>query len=609
MKKTKFLALLLVLAMMVGLLGISASATVPTYDSIEIQFGDPNYPSTWPENMMSLSLTDSTTHTYTALFNNDANSTYYPSILSLYAFYSTNTNLTLTSNDTSKIKFVTYDQDGTEIIDPDGVMNYTQNLNWNADANNGAGGMVSSNLYAVKILDAGSITISSTNNTKYVTINFQAPQSASSSAGTTPKAVKSYLPIGQYATGAGWGNASGKFVNSFNSTGVSLGALGGYIEFDFDDPSTTTVVEGITNDPRNPYGVDFVVYGNAFGGNPEAGAVQVGWEHNNTVTWYELAGSMYYDTPAASATAANVWHNGYTGTLRNADVTYTLNSSNIYASMTDGTTTISASPFSSNINWWPTKTEGNNAYADSVIAAAHQDSNVTIARSGDTTGSTLVFGGVTAIPDSNTTADYAFGYADVTPNGTITNYGDAVNPYTPYTSSKTGGDGFDLEWAVNIATGEPVDVSGKTFRYVRVYSAVLDNWTFGETSTEICGIYTAYRTTTEEALDEETGVDRTAKPGIRFGAGTSTSALSFSNSGAVVEKTIAAGDTNTIFTVKVNASTADNIYINNTRATSGTGYTFAVPAAGKTKTIRFVVQTGDAAPYIVTLKVTKAASK
>ncbi len=32
---------------------------------------------------------------------------------------------------------------------------------------------------------------------------------------------------------------------------------------------------------KNPYGVDFVIYGNAFNGNPEAGAVQVsgGW-HN-----------------------------------------------------------------------------------------------------------------------------------------------------------------------------------------------------------------------------------------------------------------------------------------------------------------------------------------
>ena len=44
----------------------------------------------------------------------------------------------------------------------------------------------------------------------------------------------------------------------------------------------------------------------------------------------------------------------------------------------------------------------------------------------------------------------------------------------PYTSDKTGGDGFDLEWAVDISTGLPVDVTGKTFHDVRVYSAVLD---------------------------------------------------------------------------------------------------------------------------------------
>ena len=74
-------------------------------------------------------------------------------------------------------------------------------------------------------------------------VNFSAPASPTTPAGSAPSSVVSYLPIGQYASGQGWGSAAGKFAGktSLESTGVSLGELGGYIEFKFDD--------GITDDP------------------------------------------------------------------------------------------------------------------------------------------------------------------------------------------------------------------------------------------------------------------------------------------------------------------------------------------------------------------------
>lgn len=47
----------------------------------------------------------------------------------------------------------------------------------------------------------------------------------------------------------------------------------------------------ITNNPNNKYGIDFIIYGNAFVGNPEAGIVKVSQDGTN---WYTLAGSRHY---------------------------------------------------------------------------------------------------------------------------------------------------------------------------------------------------------------------------------------------------------------------------------------------------------------------------
>lgn len=67
---------------------------------------------------------------------------------------------------------------------------------------------------------------------------------------------------------------------------LSLGSFGGYVTFEYDDP--------ITNDPTHPYGVDFIIYGNAFKGGAanEPGGVQVS---SDGVRWYDLAGSNHYE--------------------------------------------------------------------------------------------------------------------------------------------------------------------------------------------------------------------------------------------------------------------------------------------------------------------------
>ena len=108
----------------------------------------------------------------------------------------------------------------------------------------------------------------------------------------------------------------------------------------------------------------------------------------------------------------------------------------------------------------------------------------------------ITYSGLTLVPDdtqvlgsnpsqAQMTDVYQWGYADVRVNGTA--YGTAINPYASAASAVSGGDGFDLSWAVD-KNGVPVPLT--SVRYVRVYSAVLFNaGIFGETSAEVCGLY------------------------------------------------------------------------------------------------------------------------
>ena len=412
-------------------------------------------------------------------------------------------------------------------------------------------------------------------------------------AGSKPTAVLSYAPLGQFARGTSWGSIYSNYSNmegatasdalvkfasgtGYSSVGVSLGAFGGYIDYYFQG--------GITNDAKNPYGVDFVIYGNAFNANPEAGAVQVS---EDGITWYELAGSQYYEgnfAVSSKTQASGKFSKGYSGTLRNATVNYTGTSSKISAVVTAGTKTMTVDPLINSYGWWPTAAKGYPAIGAHVNSNSTGTSNVQVACNDTTFSST----GLTLIPDSDTTADYAYGYADVTPNGSPATYGDAVNPYTPYTSSKTGGDGFDLEWAVDITTGLPVDVTGKTFRYVRVYSAVLDNGQFGETSTEICGIFTTANKSTAT-------VGRTDEPILEID-GTNIYdmdrlVVTPTSYGLFIDATEA--ECSDVRITATSTATA-NIYFNNE-------YTDTFDRADR-EYVRVIVQDGTAAPFMALIK-------
>ena len=529
-----------------------SNKTVTTSSGITMRFGDPAYAETAPESEMRFT---GSSNTYTAVYRGTRDG-YYPTILSLYMSGGSIT-ATTENNATNNVCFVTYGDDGAE----------TEVSSISSSGN-------SNKLSAtVRVKAAGSIKINNT-----VTLNFEAPREPAVPGGITPSRVVSYLPIGQFATGSGWGSATGKFTGGYSATGVSLGALGGYIEFEF--------AKGIANNSNNPYGVDFVVYGNAFNGNPEAGAVQVSEDGKK---WYELAGSMYYDGNFnyVGTKVANKFSAAYTGTLNNATVEYVKGDSAITVGLKNasGNYVIPASgttlPYFGPTGWFP----ATDKYPQ---GDAHDNtgSNVTVSH----TANNLAFSGITAIQDYNTTATYAFGYADVTPNGSPATYGDAVNPYI---TEKTGGDGFDLEWAVDPATKLPINVNGKTFHYVRVYSAVLDNATFGETSTEVCGIFTTANGQ-ENADGSAVDVGRTGRMTVKYGS----TAASMTVTPEGQEIPVSAG------TYYINASSsAENIYINGTKVTSGQAYEFQVEA-GKTQFIRVITQDGMKAPRISVFKFT-----
>lgn len=559
---SRALALILVLAMAVSLLTISASAT--TISKVSIAEGEP----------VAIDWTQSGT-TYTGTIVNAAtlSNTVYsmPSSFTLWAEATNEPSITCGSGATATYL---YKNEGIEETDPD---NWAYKIDVSGIASGSTATLV--------------VTISS--GTYTVALPSATPISA---GGTKPTSVLSYAPLGQFARGNGWGSIYSNYANvagstasdakvkfatgtGYESTGVSLGAFGGYIDFYFQG--------GITNDPKNPYGVDFVIYGNAFNANPEAGAVQVS---EDGITWYELAGSQYYEgnfAVSSKTQASGKFSKGYSGTLRNATVNYTGTSSKISAVVTAGTTTMTVDPLINSYGWWPTAAKGYPAIGAHVNSNSTGTSNVQVACNDTTFSST----GLTLIPDSDTTADYAYGYADVTPNGSPATYGDAINPYTPYTSSKTGGDGFDLEWAVDITTGEPVDVTGKTFRYVRVYSAVLDNGTFGETSTEICGIFTT-------ANKSAATVGRTDEPVLKIG---DYNIWDLEENGDISVTETSYGlfidaSERGYNDVRLTATSTDtaNIYFNNE-------YTDTFDRADR-EYVRVIVQDGTAAPFMALIK-------
>ncbi|MCF8357258.1 MAG: T9SS type A sorting domain-containing protein [Prolixibacteraceae bacterium] len=265
--------------------------------------------------------------------------------------------------------------------------------------------------------------------------------------------VPEYKPApGQYINVAPWGfpGSTHSLIGGINGS-LSLGSFGGYVVFRFENP--------VENDPDNPYGVDFTIFGNPITDWSEPGIVWVMKDENENGlpddTWYELAGSEYffsstkkkyevtYQNPK-QATATDVpWTDklGNTGTIVANEY-----HGNPYYPLADSFTTIPSEEYTLNGTFIDQKIEKPNPF---------------------------------------TTNSYrkAFGYADNQYRGSAP-FTLPDNPYTPGVEN-SGGDAFDIDWAVD-ENGQYISLD--KIHFVKVQSATLVNsGMLGELSTEITG--------------------------------------------------------------------------------------------------------------------------
>ncbi|MEF2646476.1 MAG: hypothetical protein U0N32_10225 [Oscillospiraceae bacterium] len=432
-------------------------------------------------------------------------------------------------------------------------------------------------LVTLPTTSASTVTVTSASGNT-LTISCAQPNGGTTAAGT---ALYAYLPapaqfVNEGVTTGGWGDAydSNGAVKATGSTGVSLGFFGGYAVYKFENP--------IADDPTHPYGADFIVYGNAFWNNSEAGCIQVS---KDGTTWYDIAGSMYYTKSTKGATITYTNPNpsedkGITAAASNkgtlAPVKYTLNGG--------AEQEITTNSFH-NHSWFPLNA---NYFVDSgtrkEMAKVDEFSFVSRTLNSDNITSTLTFKGtlLTDYPGTGKTDQIGFGYCDVHPNRTLGST-IAYNPYQTFTSSsdyntKTegtgGGDPIDIAWAVK-PNGTPANLG--SIKYVRIYTGMAQmNGIFGEISTEVCGVAACTGSTTETA----------ATPTITVNG---------------VEKTAANGKLTRVTelgssTCTVTASGNGYVYINGVATTSAT----FTPTENGTP-VQIIVQNGEAAPYIAWL--------
>lgn len=607
MKAKKIVALMLALVMVLAL-GASAFAATGdmsnpvTVSGVTLRFGDPNYPATAPEKYMYFKETG--TGTYDAIYSTDGtteDTSYYPDILALYISGN------VTSITGSNMIFVTYDAAGTPTESETATLN-------------------SGGFYTIKPKsDNSSITVNGN-----VTVNFSAPN-VQVAEGSKPAAVTGYLPVGQFArhNSFGWGTLftdntnknpgtnTPKFLDGYVSTGVSLGMAGGYIQFDMG-------ARPIMNDANNPYGIDFIVYGNAFVGNPEAAGVMVS---NDGVKWYTLAGSRHYmngtqwDQKISYVRIEGPEQRALKSGTFTADGVYYSNNYNSPSEQTQSAinAAISAAAWQKvpasgnatalNLSYWPEWATrvvnnavqeeyygnvwklGTNPHIPAVATtetAKENNAGVNWDKA-DTTSTVpngaevITYSGLTLVPDdtqvlgSNPTQAqmtdvYQWGYADVRVNGTA--YGTAINPYASAASAVSGGDGFDISWAVD-ENGVPVPLT--SVKYVRVYSAVLFNaGIFGETSAEVCGLYVANGTGSGASSKELT---------VEFGFDSYTL-----TDGSTLKLDAE--------TYKVTSS-AEHVYINGVAVNAASGYDLEVVAG---QLYQIVTQDGTESPIVAVME-------
>lgn len=291
--------------------------------------------------------------------------------------------------------------------------------------------------------------------------------------------VLEYRPApGQFINDGAWGTPhKAKSLIGGLRGGISLGGYGGYIVVGFD--------HRIENDPNNPYGIDFTVFGNplttgTFVTWSEAGIVRVMRDDNGNGkpddTWYELAGSDHV-FPSSQ--------HGYTITYTNpqrpvaARVPWADNDGQTGAVLTNK---YHAQPYYPKRDSFPDIPQQSMSFTGTRIRAAVDHSD----------------------PSYIQSYRRGFGYAD----NALSGAGPVTVPDNPYTSAVEGGggDAFDIDWAID-AAGNSVHLEGIDF--IMIYTGInADAGWLGEVSTEIRGVVdVAANAAITGVLDQIVGTD------------------------------------------------------------------------------------------------------
>ncbi len=245
---------------------------------------------------------------------------------------------------------------------------------------------------------------------------------------------------------------------------VTLGGFGGSITLGFD--------RRVMDDPKNPMGLDFIVFGNAFwvGGDPsrrwaEPATVEISLDANGNGIpddpWFVIPGS-HLALPPAVHLDWQTWDDDI------ADPTWPPHQASWLPFGASGTWTTWAyrpppavfegsSPVLDNPNGpWAT-VEGVWGYADLSPTLVLGDMN-----------------GDNAVDDPAVTAERFYTVPD--------------DPFeVGVTPGSGGGDAFDIAWAVDPATGQPAMLPG--FDFIRITTACnVVRAPFGESSAEIGGV-------------------------------------------------------------------------------------------------------------------------
>ncbi|WP_153730423.1 DUF4430 domain-containing protein [Sporosarcina obsidiansis] len=259
------------------------------------------------------------------------------------------------------------------------------------------------------------------------------------------KAIEFVPAPGQYTNG-NYTKDAVKKIRSKNGGLLSLGGFGGYLIVEFEEP--------VKNNPLNPYGIDFTIFGNPFelNGNPgvynqEPGAVEVAVHKDGP--WYHLAGSEYKNKDTYIDYQVTYWNPN--GSTENAG------------------------------KWLDNKgNEGllhHRNYPSSELFPFVNLESYTLS-------GVSILNDVSPSDIGTSKKQVRYGYADSVP--VLNN--EYEKPNNPYTSSieGSGGDAMDISWAVD-ENGNSIHLD--EIKYVKVYSATNKfSGLLGEVSTEVSGM-------------------------------------------------------------------------------------------------------------------------